>query len=199
MRDSKKNREYYRREHRWYDLTRPLFLYGRKELAELAAQNLKPLFQSKLLEIGCGTGYMENKLRAEGFQGKYLGIDISPDMLSHARTDNNKSLFLGSDIYNLRSQWDMTLYSYPLTLMKDWQENLEYADTLLSEEGKVAVVDFHSTNNPIYKSYMDLHGIGINQNTIDYLDSRFRRLEVQIIRSPLRMWSYFYGVWQKKN
>lgn len=41
---------------------------------------------SKVLDFGCGTGQMLDYLRrARGFQGEYVGCDISPEMVSLAR------------------------------------------------------------------------------------------------------------------
>lgn len=41
---------------------------------------------SDLLDVGCGSGRLAARLSANGFRGRYLGLDVVPALLDHART-----------------------------------------------------------------------------------------------------------------
>lgn len=41
---------------------------------------------SALLDVGCGSGRLAHRLAARGFHGRYLGLDVVPALLDHART-----------------------------------------------------------------------------------------------------------------
>lgn len=43
------------------------------------------LAQASVLDIGCGVGHLLDFLRANGFAGDYLGIDLLPEMVERAR------------------------------------------------------------------------------------------------------------------
>jgi tRNA (uracil-5-)-methyltransferase TRM9 len=45
--------------------------------------SVKP--DAKLLDIGCGNGTLARALAAQGFRGKYLGVDISAELLEKAQ------------------------------------------------------------------------------------------------------------------
>ena len=41
--------------------------------------------EARVLDVGCGHGQVLRGLRAQGFRGRYVGLDFSPDLLEHAR------------------------------------------------------------------------------------------------------------------
>ncbi len=41
--------------------------------------------EARVLDVGCGHGQVLRCLRAQGFRGRYVGLDFSPDLLEHAR------------------------------------------------------------------------------------------------------------------
>ena len=43
---------------------------------------------SRVLDVGCGTGYFLNLLRSSGFSGHATGVDLSSNMLLQARENN---------------------------------------------------------------------------------------------------------------
>jgi malonyl-CoA O-methyltransferase len=69
-------------------------LAARDLARRIAALPLPP--QPRVLEIGCGTGFLTQALRDEGLGGDWLITDIAPAMLERARTrlrdDNGASL-----------------------------------------------------------------------------------------------------------
>ena len=75
--------KFYRFQSKFYDLTRWLFLFGRKEVVR--SLPLKKEDFLSILEVGCGTGYNLTRLARCFPNAKLTGIDTSEDMLSVAR------------------------------------------------------------------------------------------------------------------
>lgn len=51
------------------------------------------LKQAAVLDIGCGLGHMLDFLKAQGFEGDYLGIDLQEEMVARARTRHPDARF----------------------------------------------------------------------------------------------------------
>lgn len=59
---------------------------GRQRVRFAAAkEGLRPEDYASVLDVGCGFGDLFAFLRADGWQGRYLGIDIVPELLLEAR------------------------------------------------------------------------------------------------------------------
>lgn len=56
-----------------------------------------------VLDVGCGTGELAKFLNFSGFRGRYLGIDVTQDLLSHAQRKYPTLQFLEGDITNVTS------------------------------------------------------------------------------------------------
>lgn len=41
---------------------------------------------SALVDVGCGSGRLASRLSSRGFEGRYLGLDVVPVLIEHART-----------------------------------------------------------------------------------------------------------------
>lgn len=51
-------------------------------------------FQSmRVLDFGCGVGHLYGYLKRQGFQGEYLGLDVSEQMIEVARTEHPDGRF----------------------------------------------------------------------------------------------------------
>jgi len=136
----------YRRHARLYDLTRWIFLRGRRR----AVRSLGLSEGGRVLEIGCGTG--ANLLRLRGLVGpggEVHGLDLSPEMLAVARRKvkrrgwANVHLHEGDAAsFELGGGFDAVLYSYSLTMIEAWRSSLERAHVHLGPGGTLVVVDF---------------------------------------------------------
>ncbi len=72
--------------HRFYDQFAPSFSATRGRVQSGVRQLLPQLLAGKaLLDIGCGNGTLARALVAAGFQGTYLGLDLSEGLLDAAR------------------------------------------------------------------------------------------------------------------
>jgi len=136
----------YRRHARFYDLTRWLFLRGRR--GAVARTGLAE--GGRALEVGCGTG--ANLLRLRGLVGpggRVHGLDLSPEMLAVARRKverrgwENVRLHEGdAGHFELGSRFDAVLYSYSLSMIPNWRSSLAAAARHLRPGGRLVVVDF---------------------------------------------------------
>jgi RimJ/RimL family protein N-acetyltransferase/SAM-dependent methyltransferase len=58
-----------------------------------------------ILDVGCGVGHLVEHLTTLNFQGKYLGIDILPEMVSCARESYPSYLFQEGSILDSDNDW----------------------------------------------------------------------------------------------
>ncbi len=67
---------------------------------------------SKVLDFGCGTGQLLSFLhRSIGFDGEYVGYDISPDAIEHARTTHPEGRF---EVRNVLDETPEEMFDYVL-------------------------------------------------------------------------------------
>jgi SAM-dependent methyltransferase len=65
--------------------------FGAMERDLLVASGLTP--GSHLVDVGCGSGRLAHVLAKELTTGRYLGIDVVPDLLAHAKQISNRPDF----------------------------------------------------------------------------------------------------------
>lgn len=58
-------------------------------------------FNSIWIDIGCGDGYLIQKLQQNGFKGKIIGIDIAYETLSYCQNNNCNNVWICADIESL--------------------------------------------------------------------------------------------------
>lgn len=130
-----------------YDWTRWMILHGRRRA--VAEMQLRP--DSRVLEIGCGTGlnfrYLLEPL--DPARGTLVGLDFSHDMLARAERRvaaqgwSNVELVQGDATQlDLGRTFDGILFAYSITMIPDWPAALERAAQHLAPGGVLAVLDF---------------------------------------------------------
>ena len=83
---------------KWFDKQAPVYdetntiLYSKygKISCENIYDYLKDKEYEKLLDIGCGTGYLINMLAKE-YDAEFTGLDLSPEMINQAKSKNIKN------------------------------------------------------------------------------------------------------------
>lgn len=79
------------------DPYRSTFTYGRKKIEELLDRELHGLQAgAKILDVGCGTGFNVQRLRARGFQ--MTGVEPSPAMRREAIAGNPGAVIVDGDV-----------------------------------------------------------------------------------------------------
>ena len=86
-------------------------------------QEIKLSAKSRVLDFGCGTGALAQYLRAQGYEGEYLGVDIVPAMVTRAQQDNPREQFICGGLDSVpEKHFDLTVlcgtfsYKTPQTL-----------------------------------------------------------------------------------
>lgn len=141
----------YRHQRHIYDVTRKYYLLGRDVLID----RLQVSQGQSVLELGCGTGRNLIAAARKYPQARFYGVDISEAMLVTAR-ENIEKAGLSAQISVCQgdasdptvanslptSSFDRVFYSYTLSMMPIWKEALAVGAGLLSENGRISVVDF---------------------------------------------------------
>jgi len=141
----------YRRQRFVYDFTRRYYLLGR----DLLIRRLNPASGDHVLEIGCGTGRNLVAAARRYKDARFLGIDISREMLKSsghaiAQADLQSRVrvafadaadFDPSALFG-RPKFARIFISYSLSMIPDWPRVLDGAVRLLADGGELHIVDF---------------------------------------------------------
>jgi len=193
---------YYRFHSKIYDYTRWLFLFGRKQII-----NHLPGFYSSpnILEIGCGTGSNLILLANKYPKSTISGVDLSGDMLSVARKkiekqDLTSRISLINHAYgnsktntaNKSAHYDIILCSYSLSMMgSNKADVIHHIQEDLSEDGLLAVVDFHNSPLSWFRMWMRMNHVEISENLYEQLTANYRPQHTKIQPVYGKFWSYF--------
>lgn len=190
-------KKYYKKQSKIYDISRPFFLFGRKEILKWIVTNDSSL---SLLEIGCGTGFYLEKL-SKSTNLQLTGIDLSNDMLIKAKKKLNERVDLVEINlldYNPNKKFDIVLLSYVYTLdFNNIDKLIAKTKEHLKENGSLFVVDFHKYGNTIYRKYMNLHGIEMGKELLEKIENNFQTERKIIKKAYCGLWEYF--LYEGKN
>ncbi len=185
-----------------YDLTRWSFLFGRKSLVRDIAKIKKN--PSRILEVGCGTGYVLQELSKQFPSAQIVGIDLSKDMLSIAekklKDHQNIELIQGSFGPELSiGQFDVLVFSYSLSMISEQWPLFELPTNLvLVPEGIIATVDFHQSVVLPFKRWMEVNHVEMNAKLPTWMEEAFETKHNQIISCYGNLWQYRKWIGQKK-
>lgn len=183
--------KYYKKQSSFYDITRPLFLFGRSVIVKwISDANTS----GTLLEIGCGTGHILKSL-ARNTDCDLTGIDLSPEMLELARRKlPNEIEIYQADLseYNPNKKYDAVLLSYLFTLdFSQIEAHIKKVKQLLKPNGRIYVLDFHRYGSTLYKRYMNWHGIEMGEELLQLLEKEFVTERKSIRKAYGGVWEYF--------
>ncbi len=142
----------YRYQRHFYDLTRPLFLFGRDTLL----RRMKVRENDHVLEVGCGTARNLLKLHALRRSARLYGLDASNEMLTTARWNVRRRGLeprvrlehgLAQELchehtFGLRDRFDVIFFSYSLSMIPPCVSALDAALASLKPERSIYIVDF---------------------------------------------------------
>lgn len=148
-------REIYDRDARFYDLSRNIVLTHRKRAIDVL--NLQE--GQAVLEVGCGTGknfpYLHEKV---GDSGKIIGVEYSEKMLDIARRRIAKDDYQNVELHQADAaqftpphEINAALFADVLFVIPNFRLALERAISAIETEGKVSILDFKLTDNPVFK------------------------------------------------
>jgi S-adenosylmethionine-diacylgycerolhomoserine-N-methlytransferase len=198
---------YYRFHAKIYDITRWTFLFGRHWLIDwLPFQRLE---RFTLLEVGCGTGFNLKYLTQCFPKSQLVGMDASADMLNIAQTkwaDNTNKPVLINKLYGNGDYTEgvekpqVILFSYCLTMVNpDWDALVLQAKEDLSENGLIAVVDFHNSPSRLFKKWMGKNHVRMDGHIIPFLQENFETVKYEVRRAYFGLWHYTLYIGKKKQ
>ncbi len=195
--------EYYRLHAGIYDMTRWSFLFGRNTIIDLLAERSSP---ARILEVGCGTGKNLLHLAKRFPEAETIGLDLSPDMLNKAQKKTRSSagrINLVREPYNRPLEpgtFDIVIFSYSLSMMHhEWQTAIESAAIDLIPEGLIAVVDFHDTSAPIFRSWMHINHVRMEGHLLPGLKHLFAPEHSRIRSGYAGIWHYLTFIGKQKT
>jgi S-adenosylmethionine-diacylgycerolhomoserine-N-methlytransferase len=184
---------YYRWHSLAYDWTRWAFLFGRSELVNLLAGQLRP---KRILEVGCGTGANLVRLAQAFPEAEIVGLDLSVDMLNVARRKTAPyapRVSLAQGAYraplNAGVPFDCIVFSYCLTMINPgFEQVLAICRQDLHPQGIVAIVDFHDTRFAWFRRWMGLNHVRMDRQILTELQTSAMHLPQLSIRAAYGGW-----------
>ena len=197
---------YYRFHSYIYDATRWSFLFGRKRIIKIAAKHIDP---QNILEVGCGTGMNLVGLAQQFPDAKLTGVDLSGDMLSIAerKTENNRERIKLlnknydtpiTDLNGNTLKYDLILFSYALSMFNPgWDQAIKTAKQQLSEDGVIAIVDFHHSEFKWFRQWMQVNHVKMQAHLLPMLDSMFTAKHSEQHNAYAGVWQYMMFIGKK--
>ncbi len=142
--------------YRWtrhiYDASRKYYLLGR----DVLIREIKPVPGEVVCEAGCGTARNLRKLAPRYPEARFVGLDVSDEMLKTARNILKQrglsdkvqveqafaQSFDPAALFGLSKPLDKIVFSYALSIIPPWRESLDHALALLRSGGEIHIVDF---------------------------------------------------------
>lgn len=191
-------KKYYKFQSKIYDSTRWMFLFGRNNLLhELPIARDAAI---RILEVGCGTGYNLEKFATYYVNAQLVGMDVSKDMIALSQKklapySNRVDLIphaYGETAFSNGEGFDVVVFSYALTMINpQWENLIEQAYKDIKPGGIIAVVDFHKSDNPLFKLHMKNNHVRMDAHLLPVLTDKFTPLSSEVQRAYLGMWEYF--------
>jgi len=114
----------------------------------------------RVLDIGCGAGFISNPLAAQGYDVK--GIDASPNAVAIARRyapQNARVSYEAQNAYALQESDG----SFDVVLMLDFLEHVDHPSKAIAEAARVlkneGILIFHTFNRTLWARLLAVHGI----------------------------------------
>ncbi len=195
---------YYRLHAPIYDATRWAFLFGRTRLIALLSKSYAGTAPKQILDLGCGTGKNLCALAHAFPHAQITGVDLSQDMLAKATQNLSRRLDPAARArINLRNaditqmpchQYDLIVCSYMLSMTgPKLPELLQKLQALLTPTGRLAIVDFDSTQANWFARWMSINHVSMDGALATYLRN-FRRVELHEQHSGLALWRWLIWI-----
>lgn len=186
---------YYRLHAGIYDRSRWAFLFGRHAIVRLAAEHVQP---TRVLEIGCGTGYNLRLLQRLFPHAELHGLDMSADMLGLARRRLGHRVRLWQCRYDRpvtavsgEAGYDLILASYALSMFNPgWETAIDAIYSDLAPAGSVAVVDFHDSRSRLFRNWMAMNHVRMEGHWLPQLQLYMQSQTLQLRSAYAGLWRY---------
>jgi SAM-dependent methyltransferase len=139
--------------------------YYYKNLVSFLKYNIPD--QSKILEIGCGTGYLLSQLNPS----RGVGIDISPDMIREAKLLHSEFEFIHLDAENLflEEKFDFIIISDTIGYLEDIQKVFIQLQRVVTPETRIIITYINFLWLPIL-NIAERIGLKMPNKRLNWLD-----------------------------
>lgn len=186
-------RSYYKWHAPIYDATRWTFLHGRNKLVQNIVSN--PDY-SRVLEIGCGTGWLLKRCLHKQTDTVFTGIDLSTEMISKTKINlqnyANVTLINESILdFDDHQKFDTIYASYSISMMKSIYTPLfKKIASLLKKDALFYIVDFYSTSFPFFEKWMKINHVDFLSNNLSELSRHFEIVKIEKTKVYFGLWEY---------
>lgn len=147
-----------------------------KKMAEKLATLLNKTHYKKVLEIGCGTGFLTELLNKSIKFGNYTAIDIVPDCENYINSINPEINFIQADIENFSlEKYDLIIANASLQWVNDFQNMIETLKNSLSNDGELVFSTFGKEN---FKEISFITGTTLDYYSTKELEEFFPKSEI---------------------
>ena len=188
---------YYALHSKIYDATRWSFLFGRERILQHVAAIDHP---KRILEVGCGTGRNLQSLRRRFPSAEITGVDLSSDMLQVAQ-QKVRGVTVLQQSYDkpVSGDFDLVLCSYALTMFNPgWDTAIQAAAQDLREGGLMSVVDFSHSQSGMFRRWMGVNHVRMENHLWPLLRSEFTALVDSRHAAYAGLWHYGMFIGRKK-
>jgi len=196
--------QYYAYQSKIYDATRWSFLFGRKRLLNLLKKKMANA--ENILEIGCGTGVNLKELSQLYPKTQLFGLEGANNMYEIAKKKlrNAQNIKLIHQPYQINHnlalpQPNAIVFSYVLTMINPHYEAIilqAYQD--LPKDGRIAVVDFHSSESKGFCKWMETNHVAIQKQLVPILVDNFEVEHLEFQTAYKGLWKYFMFIGRKR-
>jgi len=136
-------------------------------LMEKITQHFSDKKISSILELGCGTGRLTRQLIEAFPEAQVTAIDISSDMVLHAKKLCSKANYIEADaekyVHSLANKFDLIVSNAAIQWFENPQITLKKALELLAPRGYMAIATFANRTffelSSAFKNAYDFYGI----------------------------------------
>jgi len=144
---------------------------------EAKLSDVQPHMNVRVLDIGCGSGFMSDTLAVLGYQGVYTGIDIGDRFRTNvAHPDAFVRTFINADAHTFHADkpYDLIISFSALEHIPDDQKLIAHLNTVLSDEGAHLHIVPAAWGLPLYLWH------GFRQYSLADIEQRFGGADLKV-------------------
>ena len=177
--------EFYKIHAKFYDWTRPWFLFDRKK----AIERLDVHAGDNVIDCACGTGLNIPMLLRR--KAHVTGTDYSSSMLQRAKKKYPSIQFVQGDIatYQFDERADRIICTYSLSMVAQWEKAIENMQSTLKKDGRLVILDFHHPWRgfrkilyPLFRWWLRKHEVDPEKQIVPCLKKHFENVQVHAMR-----------------
>lgn len=133
-----------------YNTLNPMFRLLMKNFLEIVSRVISDDRPARILEIGCGEGYLARELFKRKSIQRYTGIDLDPDVITLARDNCKRGVFAVGSAYDLR---EYSGVEYDYAILAEVLEHIQEPAAALSQIRQLHADTFIFTvpNEPLWR------------------------------------------------